>query len=339
MRWLFRAGVVGAAMGVASPACLVEIQDLRSATGSTGSEGTGGAPSTASTSSAAGNGGNPTGAAGGAPCPPDMIHVTDPVVNPLANYCIDAYETTVAEHDVFLQELANGTTTAEQPSPACDGNVTFRQTGFACPENFTGPDRAVNCVDWCDAYAYCAYRGKRLCGAIGAGGPVVKPGDPYPGTQSDEWEFACSEGGRRAVPYRPDGGGPGVNDICACYFPGHWEPCANGADCDQCSGPAPGNPNEPGPARGYPDCEGGYPGLFNMVGNIMEWTNRCDGDGPDAKCMIRGGTVGDNDLYTYDVCDQKERRQARIDDFDDENPEPMGHWRSVQGIRCCKDAE
>ena len=321
--------------GISAQACLVEIRDLRSTGaggrgGATTTTGAGAGTTTGSAGAAPGSGGN-----GGdpGPCPSDMVHVTDPD-NPLADYCIDRYEATIREHDIFLLEVQAGNVTPDQPSPQCDGNVRLRQEGSFCPNNLNGPDLAVNCVDWCDAYAYCAYEGKRLCGALGNGGPVVMPAGQFPGSQTDEWEYACSEGGRRIVPYLPSGS-PDQDDICSCHFPRHWEPCnPDTSACAMCEGPSE-NHNAPGLAEGYPGCEGGYPGLFNMVGNVGEWTDRCDGDGPDATCVTRGGSVGWGGDYQYDDCNRKQRQQPRQDNlgFDDNS-----QWRYHIGIRCCKDA-
>ncbi len=316
--------VLGLALvGVAGQACLVEIRDLRAVADGGGGTGT--------TTSA---GGDMAGAGGDeGPCPPDMVHVSDPD-DGLIDYCIDRFETTTREHDIFLLEVQAGNVTPEQPSPACDGNERLRQVGNFCPDGLNDADLAVNCVDWCDAYAYCAYKGKRLCGAIGTGGPVPMNG-PFPGSITDEWEYACSEGGRRNVPYLADNVTPDADDICSCHFPRHWEPChPDATECAMCEGASSSN-NAPGPSDGYPSCEGGYPGLFNMVGNVGEWTNRCDGEGPDALCVTRGGSVGSGGDYEYDDCNRKGRQQPRQDNLaDDDNTQ----WRFYLGIRCCKDA-
>jgi len=325
------AAVLVSTIGIlASQACLVEIRDLRPGAGGAGGAAEGGSTPRGIGGHGASGGGN----AGS--CPDDMIHVADPD-NPLVDFCIDAYETTKREHDIFLLEVMAGDVTPAQPSPQCDGNLELRQEGDFCPDKVNDPDLAVNCVDWCDAYAYCAYRGKRLCGALPGGGAVVAPGDPYPGGQTDEWEYACSEGGRRRVPYLQGNEAASADDICTCHFPRHWEPChpdADASECVSCPGPS-GSHNSPGPSDGYPDCEGGYAGLFNMVGNVSEWTDRCEGDGPDDDCMVRGGSIGWGGTHTYDHCQQKQRRLPRQDDLPTND---NAQWRFHLGIRCCSDA-
>ncbi len=54
----------------------------------------------------------------------------------------------------------------------------------------------LGCVDYCDAEAYCAWAGKRLCGLMG-GGPLEQGSDLL----ETEWYFACSNGGSTDWPY------------------------------------------------------------------------------------------------------------------------------------------
>ena len=56
----------------------------------------------------------------------------------------------------------------------------------------------MSCLGWCDAAAYCAWAGKRLCGAIGGGQtPEKAVSDPL----ADEWLYVCTNGGKTKYPY------------------------------------------------------------------------------------------------------------------------------------------
>lgn len=66
-----------------------------------------------------------------------------------------------------------------------------------------------------------------------------------------------------------------------------------------------------------PACEGGYSGLFDMSGNVYEWTAAC-AEGP---CLIRGGSY---DKPSADMaCDGSHTMDG-----------PSGH-REDLGLRCC----
>ncbi len=287
-------------------ACFVEIRDLQPI----GVGGDGGTGAT-STSSAGGAGG------GTGPCPADMVHITDPDFAP-ADYCIDRYEVTQKQYSSFLVAVGNDVAQTDQPSQ-CANNMYLQQEGAYCPNNRQAPNEPVNCVDWCDAWAYCHHYGKRLCGSLSDGGALAY-GDPG---SSDEWEFACSNGLRQRFPY---GDSP---ELCTCYFPRSWEmDDPNGL----CGNAQLKNFNAHLDVGSLPGCEGGYPGLFDMTGNIAEWTNRCESDAADANCVTRGGfTFGSVD---YDDCN-------RIDDsrnFPRINNNLTDGSFDV-GFRCCSDGQ
>jgi formylglycine-generating enzyme required for sulfatase activity len=122
-------------------------------------------------------------------------------------------------------------------------------------------------VDWCDAYAYCAAAGKRLCGRVGGGAAgYAKFDDPA----HSEWMAACSNGGATKYPYGAAYGG----GIC------------NGKDFT--------HPNHPLPAAAAASCHGAaapYSAVFDMSGNVAEWEDACSGaSGASDMCRARGGS-------------------------------------------------
>ncbi|XXT16713.1 SUMF1/EgtB/PvdO family nonheme iron enzyme [Sorangium sp. So ce429] len=181
------------------------------------------------------------------------------VISPVAgggSYCIDQYEVTKQEYDVFMQ--ANPVL-AGLPA-ACAGNIYRPSNGWPYAEGRV----PVNHVDWCDAYAYCTYVGKHLCGRIGGG--ESSPADAANASRS-EWFNACSGQGTNEYPY------------------GHtYEAKCNVGDPDSefARKPVPPTPLPP-----VPTCEGGVTGLYQMSGNAAEWENSCDAEG---RCLIRGGS-------------------------------------------------
>ncbi len=192
------------------------------------------------------------------------------------DFDLDAYEVTNASYAAFLAAHVDPAT---QPV-FCAWNTSFvPSVGWPAPGEDTHP---VEAVDWCDAYAYCAWAGRRLCGNIGGGTNATVYFDN--GDQS-QWFRGCTGGlsgtsssGWLAYPYG------NVYDAGAC----------NGADYGANATIA------VGAATG---CQGGLAGLFDMSGNVSEWEDSCtDGDqsdagparGPTAQCGRRGGGFQDD---------------------------------------------
>jgi formylglycine-generating enzyme required for sulfatase activity len=172
-------------------------------------------------------------------------------------FCIDSTEVTTAQYGDFLD--AKGTDTSGQPTE-CAWN-----TSYAPPQGWPLPhvedDYPVGHVDWCDAYAFCQWAGKHLCGKIG-GGPLAPSG--ILDTTLDEWTFACTGGVGRDYPYGPSYEAGRCNDIDA-------------HDADVA------------PVRSFGGCVGGFPGIFDLSGNAWEWEDACDSAEANANCQIRGG--------------------------------------------------
>jgi sulfatase modifying factor 1 len=211
-------------------------------------------------------------------------------------YCIDAYETTNAEYATFLES-----STADILQQAeCTWNVDFRPATYPACDGLFDPiaraDYPIVCIDWCDAKAYCQWAGKRLCGRVG-GGPSSEV--IYNDPSANEWYRACTAAGTRSYPY------------------------ASGFEADKCNGPLYGA-GELLPVGAASGCEGGYAGLFDMVGNANEWEDLCGVRDPVtwANCSLRGqaydspfDTSGCN-VYTY---------SARVG------------GGPTTGVRCCSD--
>ena len=122
-------------------------------------------------------------------------------------------------------------------------------------------------VNWCEAYAYCAWANRRLCGAPTSGST---PYNSYASSTDSLWYNACSAQANSVYPY----GAAYVQASC------------NGDD------PV-GAPIAVQDSWGYAlasTCQGGSPGLYHMSGNVREWEDSCDGSlGSTDNCRSRGG--------------------------------------------------
>ncbi len=210
-------------------------------------------------------------------CPPGMV-IFPTALPSGGDYCIDGTEVLLKDYEAFW--TANPVP-MNQPS-YCSWNMTYTPGGDWPPDlipmdpgcNATWP---VHYVDWCDAYAYCAWAGKHLCGNIAGGhNPIASENDHL----QSEWYNACSAQGVQTYPYS------GPYQACRC----------NGADFWGCfdAGVAP---------QTYADeyncqmqqvdtaCQGGASNLFQMSGNVAEWEDSCDNfTGMGDNCLARGGS-------------------------------------------------
>jgi formylglycine-generating enzyme required for sulfatase activity len=204
----------------------------------------------------------------------------------VGTYCIDATEVKGRDYQEFLAAKAGDT--SGQPAE-CAWNTSYQPSIDA-----TG-DNPVFGADWCDAYAYCAWAGKRLCGAIGGGPtPMANLNNAF----SSEWYRACSHDGERDYPYG------NTRNPNAC----------NGIDRDGGNGPV--------KVGSLPTCEGGYPGLFDMAGNLWEWESSCDPGGATAGCAIHGSSFASNDSTSCTSSRYIPRDRGGVNDV---------------SIRCCSD--
>jgi hypothetical protein len=189
-------------------------------------------------------------------------------------YCIDTTEVTNAQYQQFL--VAAPPPASVLPSQ-CPGQNDFRPRDFTTQQVVTfapGEENfPVNNVSWCDAYAYCAWAGKRMCGQIG-GGPLAEGASEKEASLA-QWYGACSKGGALPYPYGNT-----------------WSPTT-------CGGMGAGAGSPLGQVAQHPGCVGGYPGIYDMTGSVWEWNNVCDSDDLTSFCRTYGGaydSVGPTEL-------------------------------------------
>ncbi len=197
---------------------------------------------------------------GGGGCPsghgPSMVRVA----SGSRSFCIDSTDVTRLAYAEFL----NAKVPLSSLPAECKYVTDFTPQGNWPPDATTENLPVVN-VDWCDAHTFCAWAGKSLCGAV-EGGPVGQSHatDPH----VDAWFAACTAGGTRTYPYG-----------------NRYEPMA----CNDLSLGV----GAPTPVASLPKCEGGYPGLFDMSGNVLNWEDACDASGggnpQNDICLKRGG--------------------------------------------------
>ena len=204
-------------------------------------------------------GGSPAGVAHG----PAMVPFRSP-----ARGCvwIDKTEVTQAQYGEFL--LANQRATAQ--APYCDWNADFApsQTCLSDQNVTTNQDGAspVVCVDQCDAEAFCAWAGKRLCAGTWGGAALNDP-------RQSEWYDACSDGGAHDYPYARNYQPDACNDADR-----NPTGCATGS-CSTVN-------------TGSLTLCAAQSGAFDLTGNVAEWVAECGSiSGSTDSCHVRGGGI------------------------------------------------
>jgi formylglycine-generating enzyme required for sulfatase activity len=218
---------------------------------------------------------------------PAFVQVAAPAGSAVTHYCIDATEVTNAQ---YAQFLAAGYPVSAQ-DPWCAWNTSYTPpSGWPAVGKDNYP---VVYVWWCDAFAYCKWAGKHLCGRIGGGQNGYSA---YADASASEWFNACSASGTRAYPY----GNTFATTACNGIPRGLGNLVAAGSE---------------------PACVGGFPGLFDMSGNVDEWDDSCNGQtGVNDACRVRGGSI-DSDA-----------NGLRCDDSNNVNRDAAANWL---GFRCC----
>jgi sulfatase modifying factor 1 len=279
-------GVSGSA-GAGAPGTLEgEAGDAGGAGAPAGGAPAGGAPAaggeagTAGTSGSAGQGGAidvcrpPGGVARG----PIMVPYPD-AEN--VRFCIDQTEVTRGQYREFLADEGDSPLQGSECQwndsvvPSCGG---WGAAGAAGGGGGGGADAAagaagadavtdvdadlpVACVDWCDALAFCAWAGKRLCheAPSGAGASL-----------ENEWYAACTGDATRVYPYGAD------------Y---EWSYCLGAGYPASCPDNCP--PFAVGSLRSCVTPEG----VHDLSGNVGEWADYCTRDVDETdRCTVRGGS-------------------------------------------------
>lgn len=192
-------------------------------------------------------------------------------------FAIDVTEVTQRQYAQWLRTDAGQAAT---DASLCQWNVSLEPSREgACapgadPRICTGPscgNYPQTCVDWCDAYAYCAAVGKRLCGRIG-GGRVVYDDPTLSETTTSQWYAACSSGGLYDYPYGEAYQPKSCNTYDYWVEPSQYRmlPVSWLSSCQ---------PDEP------------FGGVYDLSGNVWEWEDACRTD-PSmlaSVCRKRGG--------------------------------------------------
>lgn len=250
--------------------------------GATASAGEAGSTGEAGSAGATGQGGNAEAGAAGSPplptgpCPgggttAPMVLLSFPDFPP---FCIDTTEVTIAQYWAFVSDASKE---VEKLAPSVCKYNEFWPPSTLDPVEPCHPDTLLNpekrgeypmeCVDWCDATSYCAWAGKRLCGGEkGEFFPIGKSG------VKNEWNLACSQGGKQTYSYGD------TYDAEAAVM--------RDASSQQ---EKPESLSEKA-KRNASSKNTGYENLVHLSGNVREWINSCDDpDNLGSSCLVHGG--------------------------------------------------
>jgi formylglycine-generating enzyme required for sulfatase activity len=207
---------------------------------------------------------------------PTMVEVPAPDGS---TYCMDRTEVTQGQYFMFLEAKGAAPTGSPrgdltgQPE-GCEHNIAFTPDTISgtCRAEFrvetafdyyhgNHPNHSVGCVDWCDAYMYCQWAGKRLCGRIGGGALDLEESTE---ATTSQWYNACSQGGKTAYAYGDEfEAGRCVDGIEPTEGVDESEVLSLSQDVES-----------------KPQCRGStrpFDQILNLSGSVAEWADGCTG--------------------------------------------------------------
>ena len=184
-------------------------------------------------------------------------------------FCIDTTEVSEAQYDQFLKDIGGDKGDAGPMPIQCDFNSNYTPglggSNQGPPYTYNPAKNAtlpVRAVDWCDAYAYCRWAGKRLCGRYDKVTP--NPGDAG-SWRLYETNITCSQNDKtHKYPYGPTH----QYGICPpeTYYDASFPPVGTSA----CRGTV-----KP------------YSEVYDTAGSVGEWFAECMSNGD----CLTGGAV------------------------------------------------
>jgi formylglycine-generating enzyme len=242
------------------------------------------------------------------PCSEDMALArfsSDGALGP--SFCVDKFEVTQGRYNEFLLGVNAGDITPSSPYEACKNHVHYdpgaTPGGDECRTAYrpeVTPDLPVTCVDFCDAAAYCASKGRGLCGDRKT---ASLDRDQLSQSKFDQWFVACA----------------GVD-------PEHKYPYGDTFDAGAC------NVNQPGAGPVVGDDFAGCvtaSGVHHLSGNVAEWGASCL---ENAYCVIRGGSFLTVDGEADAGCRHRQENAPGVD----QGALRLAR-RAHIGFRCCAD--